>query len=215
MDHRVKCFIEDFNDMPTDDFNNVLVTTIKKTKIKNRNKKHKNSLLDNSDDMSENAKNIKIKIVDDLLIGIYNELPKELSFNGVNKIQYHSTHNMHTNKGKFVIAFFNNNKIIYSICKPIKVDSHNRGEYVTLIIVLDICSKYDIKNCVIQGCNCLPINQVNRLWKVKNEELKIFYYRSKSYPIKDLKIELTDIEDINVIMKIIYLNLYKVRNCVH
>ena len=53
--------------------------------------------------------------------------------------------------------------------------TNNQAEYMGLIIGLETCINFKIKNLYIEGDSMLIINQITNKWKVKNEDLKVLH----------------------------------------
>jgi hypothetical protein len=123
-----------------------------------------NSLLDDFNDIpSDNIIKVKTKktsYVDNLLTEIKTNLINiKLSDEITYKIHFHCSHIASTTNGYISIIFYDNssNDCLLEIHNKIKTDSAYQGEYIGLIIVLDICQTLDLKNINIYGCCNLPI----------------------------------------------------------
>ena len=71
------------------------------------------------------------------------------------------------------VVIYKDNVEIISLCVPYSTSmTNNQSEYLTLKEALILALKEGYKELTVQGDSMLVINQVNGLWKIKNEELK-------------------------------------------
>ena len=117
--------------------------------------------------------------INDILTKIHYDNNLILPNNNLYKIHYYCAHK---NDIAYIgIVFYDNNINVFELFEKINIDSANKAEYIALIIALDISKQLNLKNIEIEGCNCLPIYHINGNWKVKNEIIKQYYDKAKSY----------------------------------
>ena len=117
--------------------------------------------------------------INDILTKIHYDDNLILPNNNLYKIHYYCAHKNDT--AYIGIIFYDNNINVFELFEKINIDSANKAEYIALIIALDISKRLNLKNIEIEGCNCLPIYHINGNWKVKNEIIKQYYDKAKSY----------------------------------
>jgi hypothetical protein len=100
------------------------------------------------------------------------------------KIYYHGVPNINT----FILL--ENNKIILKLIDKTNIDLPNIAEYFALITAIYISKYLEISDLEMFGCNELIIKQTNGLYKVKNDQIKIYnnYLKKLIKSFKSVKI---------------------------
>jgi hypothetical protein len=88
-------------------------------------------------------------------------------------IYYHGVPNINT------IILYSNNQIILKLIDQTNIVNPNIANYYALLTGLYISKYLKIKNIELKGSNQLIINQLNGLFKVKDDTIKIYYDYAK------------------------------------
>jgi ribonuclease HI len=77
------------------------------------------------------------------------------------------------------VLFSPSRKIIFERGEFIEFATNNQAEYTGLRIGLESCVELGIKHLLVEGDSKLVICQTEGIWKVSNEELKVFNKKIK------------------------------------
>lgn len=90
-------------------------------------------------------------------------------------------------------VIYKNGDEISASCENIGNRTNNESEYCALIIGLEEAIKLDITSLCVYGDSLLVINQANKIYKVKNENLLILYEKFRALKCKFKYITFTHI----------------------
>ena len=81
-------------------------------------------------------------------------------------------------------VIYKNDQEIASYCENIGNKTNNESEYCALIVGMENALKLNITSLCVYGDSLLVINQVNKIYKIKNERLLILYAKFKALKVK-------------------------------
>ena len=81
-------------------------------------------------------------------------------------------------------VIYKNGDEISASCENIGNRTNNESEYCALIIGLEEAIKLDITSLCVYGDSLLVINQANKIYKVKNENLLVLYEKFRALKCK-------------------------------
>ena len=90
-------------------------------------------------------------------------------------------------------VIYKNGDEISASCENIGNRTNNESEYCALIIGLEEAIKLDITSLCVYGDSLLVINQANKIYKVKNENLLVLYEKFRALKCKFKYITFTHI----------------------
>ena len=90
-------------------------------------------------------------------------------------------------------VIYKNGDEISTSCENIGNRTNNESEYCALIIGLEEAIKLDITSLCVYGDSLLVINQANKIYKVKNENLLVLYEKFRALKCKFKYITFTHI----------------------
>ena len=71
------------------------------------------------------------------------------------------------------------NNLLYEHSECIGNTTNNRAEYTALIKGLDLCAKFTRKKVCCYCDSELAVNQMNGVWRLKNDELRELFHKAK------------------------------------
>ena len=90
-------------------------------------------------------------------------------------------------------VIYKNDDEISAFCENIGNRTNNESEYCALIIGLEEAIKLGITSLCVYGDSLLVINQANKVYKVKNENLLVLYEKFRALKVKFKYITFTHI----------------------
>ena len=78
-----------------------------------------------------------------------------------------------------IVIFDPDNNLLYEHSECIGNTTNNRAEYAAIIRGLDLCAKFTRKKVCCYCDSELAVNQMNGVWKLKNDELREMFHKVK------------------------------------